>query len=77
MKVLYWSEDDGSFYHASDVDGGTEDGAPVDNYTAWYVALHINLAPAAVAIGQNDLLQVLLIHDPPLAKRVGGEDDDE
>ena len=59
--VLYRSRDDGSFYSYSDVDGGTSTGNSVDGYTSYAVENAISLTPDDFAIGQNDLLQVLLL----------------
>lgn len=70
--ILYWSCDDGAFYQPHEVDSGTEDGAFVDNYEAWRVEDAFTLTAEDLAIGQNDLLQMLLIHNPPLAVKISG-----
>lgn len=69
-RVAYWSEDDGALYPVNAVDGATEDGAKVEGFIAYRIEESFTLTIDDLTIGQNDILQVLLIHDPPLATRV-------
>jgi hypothetical protein len=68
-KIMYQSQDDGTLYHSSDVDGGTENGTEVEGFTAWRIR-DDHMTADDWAVGQNDIIEIMLNHDPPLAERV-------